>query len=88
MRLVAGWNARTWDRFGLRRFLPLLVALLGAVAAVAGATWRGLVAPLDVAAVFLLIGAVASLVSRERPVHGALFMAVLCAAVVTVLYGL
>ena len=84
MRLPA---ARAWDRLGLRRFLPLLVALLGAVAAIAGANWRGLVPPLDVAAVFLVVGAAASVVSRERPVYGAVFVAVLCAAVVAVLYG-
>ena len=84
MRLPA---ARAWDRLGLQRFLPLLVALLGALAAIAGASWRGLVAPLDVAAVFLAIGAAASAISRERPIYGALFVAVLCAAVVAVLYG-
>ena len=82
--------ARTWDRLAAWRFLPLLVALLGGLAAIVAATWRGLVAPLDVAAVFLVIGAAASLVSRGRPgslSHGALFVAVLCAAVVAVLYG-
>ena len=84
MRLPA---ARAWDRLGLHRVLPLAVALLGAVAAIVGASWRGLVAPLDVAAVFLVIGAAASMVSRERPLYGAVFVAVLCAAVVTVLYG-
>ena len=84
MRLPA---VRAWDRLGLRRFLPLLVALLGAIAAIAGASWRGLVAPFDVAAVFLVVGAVASVVSRERPIYGAVFVAVLCAAVVAVLYG-
>ena len=84
MRLPA---ARAWDRLGLRRFLPLLVALLGALAALVGASWRGLVAPLNVAAVFLAIGAAASVIGRERPVYGALFVAVLCAAVVAVLYG-
>ena len=84
MRLPA---ARPWDRFGLRRFLPLLVALLSAVAAIAGASWRGLVAPFDVAAVFLVVGAAASVISRERPIYGAVFVAVLCAAVVVVLYG-
>ena len=83
MRLPA---ARAWDRLGLRRFLPLLVALLGAIAAIAGAGWRGLVAPFDVAAVFLVIGAAASVISRERPIYGAIFVAVLCAAVVAVLY--
>jgi hypothetical protein len=84
MRLPA---ARAWDRLGLRRFLPLLVALLGALAAIAGASWRGLVAPFDVAAVFLAIGVAASVISRERPTYGALFVAALCAAVVAVLYG-
>ncbi len=84
MRLPA---ARVWDRAGLRRFLPLLVALLGAVAATVGPSWRGLVAPLDVAAVFLVVGAAASVVSRERPVYGAVFVAVLCVVVVAVLYG-
>lgn len=81
------YRERAWDRPGLRRSLPLVAAALGAVAAVVGAAVHGLGFPLDVAGVLLVVGAAATVLTRARPLRGALFMALLSAVVVTVLYG-
>ena len=82
------YRERAWDRRpGLRRSLPLVAAALGAVAAAVGAAVHGLGFPVDVAGVLLVVGAAATVLTRARPLRGALFMALLSAVVVTVLYG-
>ena len=78
---------RGWEGRGAGRLLPLVAAVLAACAALAGAAWRGLPLPLDVAGVFLVIGAAAVAVSWTQPRRGALFVAALGAVVVAVLYG-
>lgn len=71
----------------ITRFLPLLVALLGAIAACAGAGLSGLPLPLDVAGVFIALGLAVSALSHATPLRGALFLLALCAIVVGVVYG-
>lgn len=78
---------RSWAAHPGSRLLPLLAALPALGAVFIGATARGAPWPLDVAGVFVAVGAVASLVER-RPVVGASFVILLAAAVVTVLYVL
>jgi hypothetical protein len=80
------YRERAWDRPGARPF-PLVAAALGAVAAAVGAAVHGLGFPIDVAGVLLVVGAAATALTRARPLRGALFMALLSAVVVTVLYG-
>ena len=81
-------GAKRWrDLAGPLRLLPLLTALLaagvvGGVAIVRGGTFPG-----DVAGVLLVVGAAATVISRERPPLGALLVAVLAAFVTAVLYG-
>ena len=79
--------ARRRDLTTLRRFLPLLVALLGAIAACIGASMNSLPLPLDVIGVFLALGLAVSALGRAAPARGALFLLALCAIVVGIVYG-
>ena len=69
------------------RFLPLIVAFLGAVAAGIGATTQSLPLPFSMMAVFLFLGLLASWRSRVTPMRGALFILVIVAVVLGVVYG-
>ena len=67
--------------------MPFLTALLAAGVVGVAALVRGQPLPGEVAGVLLVIGAASTVISRERPLLGALFVAVLAAIVVAVLYG-
>ena len=67
--------------------MPLLTALLAAGLVGGVALVREGAFPGEVAGVLLVIGAAATVISRERPPLGALFVAVLATIVVAVLYG-
>jgi hypothetical protein len=69
------------------RLTPLLAGLLAAGAALILALMRGHVLPLDIAAVFLVIGLATTWIARRWPLRGALFVAVLAAVVLAVVYG-
>jgi hypothetical protein len=78
---------RRRDFTTLIAFLPLVAALIGAIAAIVSATAQGLPLPLDVAGVLLLIGLAASAVARATPLRGALFILALSTIVVGIIYG-
>lgn len=78
---------RRRDMTEILRLSPLLVALLGAIAACAGASLRGLPPPLDLVGVFLTIGLVTSWLARATPLRGVLFLLALTAIVVGIVYG-
>ena len=82
-------RARAWvaEPSLLVGWAPLLAGLLGAILALIGATVRGLPLPLDVAAVFLVVGLAATWIARPNPVRGALFVLALTIAVVGIVYG-
>lgn len=69
------------------RLLPLIVALIGALAAGIGATARTLPLPFTMMAVFLFLGLLASWRARAMPLRGALFILVVVAVVVGIVYG-
>lgn len=79
--------ARRRDLSIVRRFLPLLVALLGAIAAAIGASSRSLPFPITMMVVFLFLGLLTSWRARSMPLRGALFMLLLIGLVVGVVYG-
>jgi hypothetical protein len=68
------------------RLTPLLVGLLAAIVALIVATLRGLPLPLDVAAVFLVIGLAAAWIARRTPLLGNLFVALIAIIVFAVIY--
>jgi len=78
---------RRRDLTAIGRFLPLIVALLGALAAVVGATAQSLPLPFAMMAVFLFLGVLASWRASARPLRGALFLLVIVAVVIGVVYG-
>lgn len=78
---------RRRDLTAIGRFLPLIVALLGALAAGIGAAARALPLPFAMMAVFLFLGLLASWRTRAMPLRGALFMLVIVAAVIGIVYG-
>ncbi len=78
---------RRRDLTAIGRFLPLIVALLGALAAGLGATAQSLPPPFAIMAVFLLLGLLASWRSRAMPLRGALFVLIIVAVVIGVVYG-
>jgi FtsH-binding integral membrane protein len=78
---------RRRDLTAIGRFLPLIVALLGAIAAGIGATIQGLPLPFAMMAVFLFLGLLATWRARATPARGALFILVVVATVVGVVYG-
>lgn len=78
---------RRRDFTTLMSLLPFVAALVGAIAAIAGATIQGLPLPLDVAGVLLLIGLATSAIARATPLRGALFVLALSTVVVGVIYG-
>ncbi len=78
---------RRRDLTAIGRFLPLIVALLGAVAAGIGATAQSLPLPFAMMAVFLFVGLLASWGARAMPLRGALFMLVIVAVVIGIVYG-
>lgn len=78
---------RRRDLTAIGRFLPLIVALLGALAAGIGATAQSLPMPLAMMAVFLFLGLLASWRARALPLRGALFILVIVAVVIGVVYG-
>lgn len=78
---------RRRDFTAFASLLPFVAALVGAIAAIAGATIQGLPLPLDLAGVLLLIGLAASMIARATPLRGALFVLVLSAIVVGLVYG-
>lgn len=67
--------------------MPLVAALLGAIAACVGASLQGLPLPLDVAGVLLTLGVVTTWRTRATPLRGAVFLLALGAIVVGVVYG-
>ncbi|HEY8599163.1 MAG TPA: hypothetical protein VIL85_12075, partial [Thermomicrobiales bacterium] len=60
---------------------------LGIIAASVGASLQGLAWPRDVAAILAVIGLGATWLNRTTPLRGALFVLVLSAVVVGVVYG-
>jgi hypothetical protein len=78
---------RRRDLTAIGRFLPLIVALFGAVAAGIGATAQGLPLPFTMMAVFLFLGLLATWRAYARPLRGALFILVVVAVVIGVVYG-
>ncbi len=78
---------RRRDMTAIPRLAPLLVALLGALAASAGAALRGLPPPLDLVGVFLIIGLVTTWLARATPLRGALFLLILTTIVIVIVYG-
>ena len=69
------------------RLTPLLAAILAAIAALIAATLRSYPLPLDVAAVFLIIGLVATWIARRTPLIGTLFILVLAVIVIALVYA-
>ena len=69
------------------RMLPLVMALLGVIAASVGASIQGLPWPRDVAAVFVVIGLGTAWLNRATPLRGALFVLMLSVVVVGIVYG-
>lgn len=67
--------------------MPLVMALLGIIAASVGASLQGLPWPRDVAGVFVVIGLGATWLNRATPLRGALSVLVLSAVVVAIVYG-
>jgi hypothetical protein len=67
--------------------MPLVVALLGVIAASVGASIQGLPWPRDVAGVVVVIGLGATWLNRATPLRGALFMLALSVVVVGIVYG-
>ena len=78
---------RRRDMTAVLRAMPLIIALLGAIAASVGASMQGLPWPRDVAAVFVIIGLGATFLNRASPLRGALFVLALSAVVVGIVYG-
>lgn len=75
---------RRWRDAG--PLLPALATVLAILATVAGAAYRGMVFEPSVVGAFVVIGAIATLVTRQTPWHGALFIMGFAAIVITVLY--
>jgi hypothetical protein len=69
------------------RMMPLVVALLGVIAASVGASIQSLPWPRDVAAVLVVIGLGAAILNRATPLRGTLFVLVLSVVVVGIVYG-
>lgn len=69
------------------RLTPVLAGLLAAAVALIVALVLGRVPPLDIAAVFLVIGLATTWIARESPLRGALFVALLASVVLAVVYG-
>ena len=69
------------------RLSPLLAGFLAAAVALIVAVMLGRVLPFDIAAVFLAIGLAATWIARESPWRGAVFVSVLSAVVLAVVYG-
>lgn len=78
---------RRRDMTAVRQAMPLLVALIGAIAASIGASIQGLPWPRDVAGVFVVLGLGATWLNRATPLRGTIFMLVLGAVVVGIVYG-
>ncbi len=78
---------RRRDLTAIGRFLPLIVALVGALAAGIGATAQALPLPFAMMAVFLFLGLLACWRARAMPLRGALFILVIVAVVIGVAYG-
>lgn len=84
--MVRGLSAkRDWQR--AFQLLPLLASLLAIVAVTLGAALHNDPWPVDVAGVFIVIGLVATLLTRGQPWRGALFIVGVATIVVGVLYG-
>lgn len=79
--------ARRRDPTQFGRFMPVLVALLGAIAAAIGASSQSLPFPAAMVVVFLFLGLLTTWRARTMPLRGALFMLLLVAVVVGVVYG-
>lgn len=75
------------DLTAIGRFLPLIVALVGALAAGIGATAQALPLPFAMMAVFLFLGLLACWRARAMPLRGALFILVIVVVVIGVAYG-
>ncbi|MFN8538908.1 MAG: hypothetical protein U0232_15720 [Thermomicrobiales bacterium] len=69
------------------RLTPLIAALLAAIAALVAATLRSYPLPLDVAAVFIIIGLAATWIARRTPLIGTLFILILAIIVLAIVYG-
>jgi FtsH-binding integral membrane protein len=80
-------STRRRDLTTLGHFLPLIAALLGALAAGIGATAQALPLPFTMMAVFLFLGLLATWRAWTMPVRGALFILLIVAVVVGVVYG-
>ena len=78
---------RRRDLTAIGRSLPLIAALLGALAAGIGATAQSLPLPFAMMAVFLFLGLLATWRAHAAPLRGALFTLVIVAVVVGVVYG-
>lgn len=78
---------RRFDLYTVRWLAPAVVALLGAGLALLLGNLRAGYWPFDVAGVLLAIGVVATLLAGKQPLRAALFVALLIAFVLTVLYG-
>ena len=78
---------RRRDMTTVLRMLPLVVALMGVIAASVGARIQGSPWPRDVVAVFVIIGLGATLLNRATPWRGALFVLALSVVVVGIVYG-
>ncbi|MFN8517442.1 MAG: hypothetical protein U0841_33720, partial [Chloroflexia bacterium] len=58
-----------------------------AIAALVAATLRSYPLPLDVAAVFIIIGLAATWIARRTPLIGTLFILILAIIVLAIVYG-